>query len=413
MKALVTGGAGFIGRRLVRRLIRDGAEVAVLDALVPSVHGKDAAPPELGGARFVRGDVRDPAAWKEAATGGADAVVHLAAETGTGESMYRTRRYVDANAGGAAVLCDLVTRDEIAPARVALASSRAVYGEGPYRTPDGGVVYPGPRSRAALEAGRWEPTGPSGEPLVPVPSSSCTRAAPASAYGVTKLAQEELLRVALPPAGVDLVALRLQNVYGPGQSLLNPYTGILSIFSVQLLEGEQVRLFEDGLATRDFVYVDDVVDAFSKALRAELPSGAAVVDVGGGARTPIAEAAETLRRKLGAPPQAVTVTGEFRVGDIRHATADLRRAEALLGWRPSTPLVQGLDALAAWVRKAAAPGSRLASALGEMAEAGLLGRARAGRELPSPAGQEPPSPADREPPPPTAPGSSPPAAPPG
>ena len=403
MKALVTGGAGFIGRRLVRRLVRDGVEVAVLDALVPSVHGKGAGPPDLGAARFVRGDVRDRAAWKEAAAGGVDAVVHLAAETGTGESMYRTCHYVDANAGGAAVLCDLITRGEVAPKRVALASSRAVYGEGPYRTHDGDIVYPGPRSRADLEAGRWEPTGPSGQHLVPLAASASARTAPASAYGVTKLAQEELLRVALPPAGVDLVALRLQNVYGPGQSLLNPYTGILSIFSVQLLEGAPVRLFEDGLATRDFVYVDDAVDAFARALRTELPSGFAVLDVGGGARTTIAEAAETLRRKLGAPPTAVAVTGEFRVGDIRHATADLRRAEAVLGWRPSTPLDQGLAALAAWVRNAAAPGSRLADALDEMARAGLLGQARAGRkphpraghEAPPRGGQEPPQPTGR------------------
>ena len=376
----MTGGAGFIGRRLVRRLIRDGARVAVLDALVPSVHGEEAAAPELGDARFVRGDVRDPAAWKEAAAGGVDVVAHLAAETGTGESMYRTCRYVDANAGGAAVLCDMITRGELAPERVALASSRAVYGEGPYRTPGGKVVYPGPRSRAALEAGRWEPAGPSGEPLSAVASGPSARRSPASAYGVTKLAQEELLRVALPPAGVGLLALRLQNVYGPGQSLLNPYTGVLSIFSVQLLEGERVRLFEDGLATRDFVYVDDAVDAFARGLRAELPSSVAVVDVGGGARTPISEAADLLRRKLDAPPEAVTVTGEFRVGDVRHAQAELSRARALLGWRPTTPLAQGLGALAAWVRDAAASGSRLASALEEMARAGLLGRASVGEK---------------------------------
>ena len=379
MRVLVTGGAGFIGRRLVRRLTRDGADVAVLDALVPSVHGEEATVPDLGGALFVRGDVRDPAAWVEAARGGVDAVVHLAAETGTGESMYRTCHYVDVNVRGAAILCDLITRREINPGRVVLASSRAVYGEGPYRTPRGEVVYPGPRSRAALEAGRWEPEGPSGESLSPVAADAASaRTAPASAYGTTKLAQEELLRVALPPAGIGFVALRLQNVYGPGQSLLNPYTGILSIFSVQLLHGERVRLFEDGLATRDFVYVDDAVDALAIGLRVDVARTPAILDVGGGTRTAIAEAAEMLRRKLDAPPEAVAVTGEFRVGDIRHAQADLSRADALLGWRPSVPLDRGLDALTEWVRDVAAAGSRLAPALEEMTRAGLLGQARRG-----------------------------------
>ena len=395
MRVLVTGGAGFIGRRLVRRLIDDGARVAVLDALAPSVHGEGAAAPKLGDARFVVGDVRDSPAWEAAAWGGVDAVVHLAAETGTGESMYRTRRYMDVNVGGTAVLCDLITKGELAPKRVVLASSRAVYGEGPYRAPSGTVVYPGPRSRAALEAGRWEPEGTSGETLSPVASDASARTAPASAYGVTKLAQEELLRVALSPAGVDLVSLRLQNVYGPGQSLLNPYTGILSIFSVQMLHGERVRLFEDGLATRDFVYVDDVVDALVRSLRVELPpdSNPAVVDIGGGVRTTIAQAAETLRRKLDAPPESVAVTGEFRMGDIRHAQAELSRAETLLGWRPSTPLDQGLGTLSEWVRdvvgaskdgsrlavgssRLAEDSSRLAAALEEMSQAGLLGRAR-------------------------------------
>lgn len=377
MRVLVTGGAGFIGQRLVRRLLDDGAQVAVLDALVPSVHGEGTAAPQLGDARIVVGDVRDPAAWEAAARGGVDAVVHLAAETGTGESMYRARRYVDVNVGGTALLCDLITRGEIAPERVVLASSRAVYGEGPYHTPAGQVVYPGSRSRTALEAGRWEPQGPSGETLSPVASDPSARTTPASAYGVTKLAQEELLRIALPPAGVGLLSLRLQNVYGPGQSLLNPYTGILSIFSVQMLHGERVRLFEDGLATRDFVYVDDAVDALVRALRAELPPDPPVVDIGGGVRTTIAEAAEMLRRKLSASPESVTVTGEFRVGDIRHAQANLSRAEALLDWRPSTPMDQGLGTLTEWVRDGTGT-SQLAAALEEMARVGLLGQVRTG-----------------------------------
>ena len=388
MRVLVTGGAGFIGRRLVGRLGAAGAEVTVLDAMLARVHGEDAPDPELEGARFVRGDVRDPEAWRTAAGGGGadgpDVVVHLAAETGTGESMYRTRHYVDANAGGTAVLCDLVVARALRPRRVVLASSRAVYGEGPYRTLDGRggkVVYPGPRRRADLEAGRWEPRGPAGEPLEPVAAAaSWTRPVPSSVYGAAKLAQEHLLHAALPPMGVATTALRLQNVYGAGQSLLNPYTGILSIFSAQLLRGEPVRLFEDGLASRDFVHVDDVCNALAEAVEHEPPGGSATLDAGSGVRTTIADAAEMLRRELGAPAGAVVVTGEFRMGDVRHAWAATHVPAP--GRCPPTPLARGLREFAQWVRSRPAadlPSAGAlspAAALDEMAQAGLLGRSR-------------------------------------
>ena len=393
MRVLVTGGAGFIGRRLVARLRSEGADVAVLDAMLARVHGEDAPDPDLGGARFVRGDVRDPDAWRAAGAGGADVVVHLAAATGTGESMYRTRRYVDENAGGTAVLCDLVVARTLQPRRVVLASSRAVYGEGPYRVRDGDgeVVYPGPRRRADLDQGRWEPRGPKGDSLEPMAAdASWTRPAPSSVYGAAKLAQEHLLHAALPPAGVATTALRLQNVYGPGQSLLNPYTGILSIFSAQMLRGEPVRLFEDGLASRDFVYVDDVIDALAEAVRRTPPGGSATVDVGSGVRTTIADAAELLRRELDAPADAAVVTGEFRMGDVRHAWAapepDAPSSQPdapVLDWRPSTPLQKGLREFVRWVRSHPAttdsrPGRARspAAALDEMARAGLLGRSR-------------------------------------
>lgn len=384
--------------------------MAVLDAMLARVHGEDAPDPDLSGARFVRGDVRDPEAWRAAGESGADVVVHLAAATGTGESMYRTRHYVDENAGGTAVLCDLVVARTLQPQRVVLASSRAVYGEGPYRVghDDGKIVYPGPRRRADLDQGRWEPLGPKGEPLEPMAAdASWTRPVPSSVYGAAKLAQEHLLHAALPPAGVATTALRLQNVYGPGQSLLNPYTGILSIFSAQMLRGERVRLFEDGLASRDFVYVDDVTEALAEAVRRTPPGGSAIVDVGSGVRTTIADAAELLRRELDAPADAAVVTGEFRMGDVRHAWASPERNAPssqpamsppdapepdappsqpdapVLDWRPSTPLQKGLREFVRWVRYHPAttdsrPGRARspAAALDEMARAGLLGRSR-------------------------------------
>lgn len=426
MKVLVTGGAGFIGRRLVARLQAAGAEVAVLDAMLARVHGEDAPDPDLGDALFVRGDVRDPEAWRAAGAGGPNAIVHLAADTGTGESMYRARRYVDANAVGTAVLCDLVAARALRPRQVVLASTRAVYGEGPYRSLDGEgkVVYPGPRRRADLDAGRWEPRGPGGEPLEPMAAcASWTRPIPSSVYGAAKLAQEHLLHAALPPNGVATTALRLQNVYGPGQSLLNPYTGIFSIFSAQMLRGEPVRLFEDGLASRDFVHVDDVISALAEAVRREPPGGSATLDVGSGARTTIAGATEMLRRELGAPADAVVVTGEFRMGDVRHAwaagppdvphaadapdaaetpsmppahvadapgaadAADAPHAHAL-GCRATTPLDQGLREFVQWVRSRpetdlSPAGARSpAVALDEMARAGLLGRSRPAASTP-------------------------------
>ena len=269
-RVLVTGGAGFIGSRLVARLLGHGVAVTVLDALLPSIHGADASPPSsVESARFIRGDVRDEDAWRDALDG-VGTVYHLAAETGTGESMYRARHYVDVNVGGTALLCDLLLADA-APSvrRVVLASSRAVYGEGPYRCDDHGVVYPEPRSASRLRAGRWEPACPRcGADVRPVAVHAGIRTGPTSTYGMTKRDQEELLRLLLPPRGVDVVSLRLQNVYGPGQSLQNPYTGILSIFSVRLLDGQPIRVFEDGLESRDFVYVDDVVDAFLAASEA-------------------------------------------------------------------------------------------------------------------------------------------------
>ncbi|MHB1194700.1 MAG: NAD-dependent epimerase/dehydratase family protein [Longimicrobiales bacterium] len=376
-RIVVSGGAGFIGSRLVRRLLDAGHDVAVLDSLVPAVHGEGAAPPAaVAGARFLKGDVRDGGAWKEVLSD-ATRVYHLAAETGTGESMYRSRHYVDVNVGGTALLCDLLISGA-APrvTKVVLASSRAVYGEGPYRCPEHGVVVPAPRTVARLAAGLWEPVCPRCDAEVALePASPAVPAAPTSVYGATKRDQEELVHLLLPPKGMGVVSLRLQNVYGPGQSLRNPYTGILSIFSVRLLAGQGVRVFEDGLESRDFVYVDDVVDAFVRAGDVKLPPGGAVVDVGSGVATPVLEAAVALAERYGAPRSSVEVTGEFRVGDIRHAVADPRAARELLGLGASTPFARGLDVLADWVRASERPASGLEGALAEMARSGLLGRA--------------------------------------
>ena len=383
-RVLVTGGAGFIGRGLVKKLLASGRDVTVLDAMVEAVHGPDAAPPpEIEGARFVRGDVRDADAWRTALHD-VELIYHLAAETGTGESMYRAHHYVAVNVGGTALLCDLVGGFEGPARRVVVASSRAIYGEGPYRCAAHGIVHPEPRPRERLAAGQWDPSCPTcGLTLEPRPAGAGTPARPASVYGLTKRDQEELLLSLLPPRGVQVVALRLQNVYGPGQSLRNPYTGILSIFAVRLLDGEGVAVFEDGRESRDFVHVDDVVESFLRAGAVPLgaggvePAGALVLDVGSGRATSVLEAARLLAEACGADADRIQVTGEYRVGDIRHAFCDSGALRDALGLAPSMPLAEGIRGLVAWVRETERPGSRLDEALDEMRAAGLLGRAEA------------------------------------
>ena len=388
-RVLVTGGAGFIGRFLVRRLLDAGREVTVLDALVDAVHGPDAEPPhELQGARFVRGDVREASAWRTALEG-VELIYHLASETGTGESMYRARRYVDVNVGGTALLCDLLGVMDSLPSRVVLASSRAIYGEGPYRCPTHGILHPGPRSAERLAAGAWDPECPTcGTLLEPSPSGPDTLAQPSSVYGLTKRDQEELLLSLLPARGIEVVSLRLQNVYGPGQSLRNPYTGILSIFAVRLLDGGSISVFEDGRESRDFVHVDDVVEAFLRAGDVDLgsvtpvgqrdPSAPTLVlDIGSGHGTSVIEVARLLAQACGAGEDRLRVTGDYRIGDVRHACCDPTRLSEVLEMESRTSLEEGIQGLIAWVRGAERPGSRLDDALDEMRAAGLLGRAEA------------------------------------
>ena len=342
MNVLVTGGAGFVGRHLVKRLVEAGYSVRVLDSLSEQIHGPSATPPsDLAGAEFVHGDVRD-ADCLAPALDGIDAVAHLAAETGVGQSMYEAERYVDANDRGTACLLQGLMRRQ-RPVRVVLASSRAVYGEGLYRCQRCGEVSPPPRDGIALRRGAWDPICPvCGGVIDPRPTHEAARTEPGSVYAATKLAQEHLCRILGNAYGMSWIILRYFNVYGPGQSLSNPYTGILSTFHARATHGKAIEVYEDGRESRDFVFIDDVVEATCRALlHTEDQSHALVLNVGTGIPVPIMDLARTLVR-IGGWDVPVHVTGGYRVGDVRHAVADTREAKRVLGFAAATSLDEGL-----------------------------------------------------------------------
>ena len=356
---LITGGAGFIGSRLALSLSAAGHSVGVLDSMHPQVHSNpDKTIATLASANVaVRiGDVRDPAALRDAILGlRATTVVHLAAETGTGQSFDIPAHYCDVNVTGTAHLVETIRSlrvDGLNVDRVLLAGSRAVYGEGACLTNDGRVVTAVSRLSVDLAAGDFVPKDTDGRPLEPIASSATTTVpAPTSVYATTKLMQEYLLRQALDPTQVEVGILRLQNVYGAGQSLHNPYTGVLSIFAQQLLEGKTLNIYEDGEIVRDFVYVSDVVAAFHRLCEIErVPS--TTLDIGSGTGSTILEVARTMMQTLGIEANRLKITGQFRPGDIRHAVADISAAQDAIGWVPKVNLREGVAALIDWARKA-------------------------------------------------------------
>jgi len=353
-RIFITGGAGFIGSRLVRALTEQGATVLAYDNLHPQVHGPQ--PQEMPDVPLVKADIRDGRTLEHAVKDFCPTiVVHLAAETGTGQSADEPARYSEVNVCGTAYLIEALRQLPAPPRRIVLAATRAVYGEGAYVDSAGRRLVPPPRRPADMARGIFDLLDEQGRALTPIPTPEDVQLVPGSVYGSTKLMQEYLLQQS--PAPWETVILRLQNVYGPGQSLRNPYTGVLSIFCQQAMAGKTLNIFEDGNIHRDFVFVDDVVQAFVAGCRVEQAAGR-IMNIGTGERAAIGDVAGMILRRLGLPEDRCRVSGDFRAGDVRHAVADVRAARAVLGWQHEVSLERGVASLVDWASKEAAAAHR-------------------------------------------------------
>ncbi len=361
---LVTGGAGFIGRRVCARLVAAGYSVRVLDSLIGQVHGENR--PDLPGVELIHADVRNADAVL-AAVKGVDSVVHLAAEVGVGQSMYAIERYVSVNEVGTAVLFEALIKHTVR--RVVTASSMSIYGEGLYRDTDGVLVETAERAPRAEGQG-WNPTDKRGRPLTPVATPEWKRPSLASVYALGKYAQERLTLTLSAAYAMEGVALRLFNVYGPGQALSNPYTGVLAIFASRLLNGQRSMIFEDGEQRRDFVAVEDVAAAFEAALFTPSVSGQ-VFNIGSGQERTVSSVAHDLAAAMGRPDLTPIIAGKARIGDIRHCFGDASLAADTLGWRARADWSAGLAELAGWVASQTAE-DRVDQAKAELEARGLV-----------------------------------------
>jgi dTDP-L-rhamnose 4-epimerase len=365
---LITGGAGFIGRFVARRLIERGDRVRILDSLIEQVHPDRSRPDMLHReAELIVGDIRDEGVMLSSLKG-VDKVVHLAAEVGVGQSMYAVDRYVSVNDHGTAVLFQQLIANPVK--RVVVASSMSIYGEGLYRTQDGVLREDVTRSNGANPDGSWDPLDEQGRPMIPVPTPESKKGALASVYAIGKFVQERLTLTLTQAYGMEGVALRLWNAYGPGQALSNPYTGVLAIFASRLLNGQGPMIFEDGRQRRDFVHVEDVARAFELALDHPGAVGE-VFNIGSGEDRDVNEVATLLAEAMGRPELKPEIAGKQRLGDIRHCIPDLTKARTVLGYQPQQDFREGLKELAAWVAQQQAV-DRVAEAKAELEARGLV-----------------------------------------
>lgn len=375
MNILITGGAGFIGSNLSLALIAKGHKVTVLDNLSTQIHGEN--PEETSSlyksikekVNFIEGTVTSRLDWEKSIEG-QDVIVHFAAETGTGQSMYCIEKYTEVNIQGTAIMLDILANKPNKVKKVVVASSRSIYGEGKYIHPELGNVYPNHRNEDAMLAGDFDVKYGDSSSLKLVATDEESKIHPSSVYGITKQNQEQMIMTVCPTLNIAPVAFRYQNVYGPGQSLSNPYTGILSIFSTQIRNNNGIQIFEDGKETRDFVFIDDVVNATIKGIEKE-DANNEVFNVGTGVATDVLTVANTLIKAYGIDVP-VKVTGKFRLGDIRHNYADMTKIENLLDFKPQIYFKDGIEAFTKWVLSQKIEEDNLEISLKEMKEKGLL-----------------------------------------
>lgn len=372
---LITGGAGFIGSNVALKLIAKGYNVTVLDSLSTQIHGEN---PEKTSplyraikdkVNFIAGSVTSREDWMKAIEG-QDAIIHLAAETGTGQSMYEIEKYVGVNIGGTAIMLDILANTKHSVKRVIVAESRAIYGEGKYHCQKCGDVYPLERRDEDMSQGDFECKCPKcGGRVELVATTEDSAIHPSSVYGIGKQVQGQLVHMVCKSLGIDSVSYRYQNVYGPGQSLSNPYTGILSIFSTRIKNGNGINIFEDGKETRDFVYIEDVVDATILGLEVPEANGH-VFNVGTGVATDVQTVANTLCEKYGVEVP-ITVSGNYRLGDIRHNYADITLARQILGFEPKWSFSDGIEQFTKWVNKQEVQEDKYEASIEEMKMKGL------------------------------------------
>ena len=371
---LISGGAGFIGSNLTKKLVSKGYNITILDNLSKQIHGKDQKSELYNSIKeistFILGDVCNEEDWKKSLKG-QDAVIHLAAETGTGQSMYEISRYNDVNILGTSHLLDFLANNKNSVKKLIIASSRSIYGEGKYKCENHGVVYPNERVASNMMKGKFDLfCDACGSELNLMPTDENSKIHPSSIYGITKQQQEQMILLMGKSLGIPAVALRYQNVYGPGQSLSNPYTGILSIFSTRMLNGNDIDIYEDGEESRDFVFIDDAVEATILALEKE-EANHQIFNVGSGETTSVSQVANSLK-KLYDSNVNISIGGSFRLGDIRHNYADLNKIKNLLGFTAKFDFQTGISRFADWVKTQEVKEDKYEQSLNELKNKGLI-----------------------------------------
>ncbi|EFK97395.1 UDP-glucose 4-epimerase [sediment metagenome] len=374
MNILITGGAGFIGSNLALSLLKNGHQITVLDILSPQIHGTEPDKSPLFNSiknkvKFIHGDVRDKTILMQALEN-IDIVCHLAAETGTGQSMYDIARYTDVNVQGTAVLLQAIADGKFPIKKIFLSSSRTIYGEGSYLCESCGCVVPHTRKAENMAKGIWSLACPHCNSIVhPCATKEDSPPDPQSIYAITKYCQELLISRFCNAYSIPYSFLRYQNVYGPGQSLSNPYTGVLSVFTTRLFNNKALEVFEDGKESRDFVFIEDVVRATVKAVESDKANNQ-IINIGSGCATTIFDLANLLASQLN-PSIKPVINGKFRAGDIFTCWADISRARELLDYSPQVLVKEGVKRFAEWARSQAVVKDTLDKALKEMADKGL------------------------------------------